>query len=372
MGPRRAKNAASTAASIAIVAAALYFGRPVFSIVLLAGFIAAVTAPLVLWLRDKRVPSFLAVLAGLLVDALALGALGVVIGSAAAELATRKGFYIERFTDLLEGTRTWLVAHGVEVSGESLRGLADPKTLMDAFGMAFQSVVSVVSRTVLVLFVVAFMLIEATTLKRKILRVVTDNADLEALNEAGREVKGFLVVKLGTSLATGVVVGVWCHVLDVDLPLLWGLLAFLLNFIPTVGSILAAIPPTILALILHGPGIALAVMGGYLVVNMLIGSLLEPRLMGDALGLSPLVVFLSMLVWAFLLGPVGALLSGPLTMAVKTWLENTEDLGWVAVLLGPAPKAREADADTSAETGGAKQPRDGHASPPGEPVEAGE
>ncbi len=308
------------------------------SVVLLAAFLAVTTAPLVLWLKRRGVPTMLAVLAGLLVDATAVSAVGVVLGGAIAELGTRQELYRTRIEELIVGAQGWLSARGFETSEEVIPGLTSPTALVEALGTTLKSLASVVSRLVLVLFVTGFMLVEATTLRSKIRRVLRDREELFAIRDTMQEVKGFLVVKLGTSAATGVLVGLWCRYLGVDLALLWGVLAFLLNFIPTVGSIIAAIPPVILALVVSGPGTALAVAGGYTVVNAVIGSLVEPRLMGEALGLSPLVVFLSMLFWGYLLGPVGALLSGPLTMFLKNWLAHTEDLAWVAVLLGPAPE----------------------------------
>ncbi|MEM9068839.1 MAG: AI-2E family transporter [Myxococcota bacterium] len=335
-------------AALVIIAFGLRVGRPVLTPVLLAAFVAAVTAPLVLWLRERGVPTLLAVGAGLLVDALAIGGVALVVGGAVAELTQRQGFYQSRFSEILEETRAWLLVNGIEVSRDSLRNLVDPEFLVDVLGEGLRRIAAVLSRFVLVLFIVAFMLVEATHLRRKLNLVVQDSKDMGAVREAGRELKGFLVVKVGTSATTALAAGLLCKLLKIDLPLLWALLAFLLNFIPTVGSIIAAIPPTILALLLHGPTTALAVAGGYIVINAAIGSILEPRLMGDALGLSPLVVFLSMLVWGYLLGIVGALLSPILTMLVKTWMAHTDDLRWAAIWMGPAPKEKKKAADDPA------------------------
>ena len=136
---------------------------------------------------------------------------------------------------------------------------------------------------------------------------------------------------------TGTVVGVAMAIVGIDFPVLWGVLAFLLNYVPNLGSILAAIPPVLLALVQFGVGRAIAVVAVFAAVNVLLGNLLEPRLMGRRLGLSTLVVFLSLIFWGWVWGPVGMLLSVPLTMIVKIMLENTPDLRWVAVLLGDRP-----------------------------------
>jgi len=130
---------------------------------------------------------------------------------------------------------------------------------------------------------------------------------------------------------------------------LWGLLAYLLNYIPTVGQIIAAVPAITLALIQLGPGQALVVAGGFGAINLAIGAV-EPRVMGQALGLSALVVLVSMVVWGWLLGPVGALVSAPLTMVIKHSLAHSEDLRWMADLLGPSPKPSGKTGEQSADS----------------------
>ena len=129
--------------------------------------------------------------------------------------------------------------------------------------------------------------------------------------------------------------------------LVFGLIAFGLNYVPSLGSIIAAIPPVLVAIVLEGPGTAIAVAAIYLTVNIVIGSIAEPRIMGRRMGLSPLVVFLSLVFWGFILGPVGMFLSVPLTMIVKILLEGTEDLKWVAIILGPGESTTRATLDTA-------------------------
>jgi predicted PurR-regulated permease PerM len=140
------------------------------------------------------------------------------------------------------------------------------------------------------------------------------------------------------SLATGLVLGLWAYVMQLEFALLLGLVAFLLNYVPTVGSMIAAVPAVLLSIVLFGSvPHALFVALGYVVVNVLFGNILEPNLLGRRLGLSTLVVILSLLFWGWAWGPLGALLSVPLTVMVKIWLENTHDLRWVAVLLDKSP-----------------------------------
>jgi len=148
-----------------------------------------------------------------------------------------------------------------------------------------------------------------------------------------------MAIKVATSFATGFLVWFWLSVLGIDFPILWGLTAFLLNFVPTIGSIIAAAPAILLAIVQTGFGDAMLVAGGYAVINVVIGSLVEPQFMGRNLGLSTLVVFLSLVFWGWVLGPVGMILSVPLTMTIKLAMENNPNTQAIAILLGTADKA---------------------------------
>ncbi|EXJ12798.1 AI-2E family transporter [Nitrincola nitratireducens] len=157
-----------------------------------------------------------------------------------------------------------------------------------------------------------------------------------------RQVNQYLVIKTTISLVTGVLVTLWLWWLDVDFPVLWGLIAMLMNYIPNVGSLIAAIPAVLLSLVQLGVSDAIFVASGYLVINIIMGNLIEPRFMGKGLGLSPLVVFLSLILWGWLFGPVGMFLSIPLTMIVKIALEQNESTRWIAIMLGnEAPATNE-------------------------------
>lgn len=180
-----------------------------------------------------------------------------------------------------------------------------------------------------------FILLEASVLPDKIRAAMKNSPDtFHNLSKMADNVKRYLVLKTLISLATGLLITIWLIILKVDYALLWGLIAFLLNFVPSIGSIIAAIPAVILALVQLGPTAALFTALGYLVINVTIGNILEPRLMGQRLGLSTLVVFLSLIFWGWLLGPIGMLLSVPLTMLVKIILQSNEDTRWASILLG--------------------------------------
>lgn len=321
-------------AAVVGVCAGIKLAAPVLIPFLLALFIATVTAPLALWLAAHGVPRVLAVIVAVMLDLGAVAGFAALVGTSVSAFYEQLPVYQRELARLIERTYVWLASYGVTVPPRPFDVWGDPRQLMSLITALIGGIASAVSNLVLVLLIVVFMLFEATGLREKLARILLPGS-LGRVAGAAREVNKYLLVKTATSLATGILVGVWCAVWKVDLPLLWGLLAFLLNYIPNVGSIIAAIPPTLLAILQHGLGPSMAVAAGYLVVNFTIGNILEPRILGRALGMSPLVVFLSIVFWGWLLGPVGALLSVPLTMTLKIFLANTEDGHWIAVLLEP-------------------------------------
>jgi len=203
---------------------------------------------------------------------------------------------------------------------------------------------NVLSNTFIILITVAFMLLEASRFPAKLRAALGDNNPiLLNIEQIVADVRRYMVIKSTTSALTGILVSTLLTLLEIPYPFLWGLLAFLFNFVPNIGSIIASIPAVLLALISEDPvATATLVAVGYVIINCFISYAIEPRFMGLGLGLSTLVVFLSLVFWGWVLGPVGMLLAAPLTMIVKITLENSEDSKWLAVMMGskaPEPEA---------------------------------
>ena len=157
---------------------------------------------------------------------------------------------------------------------------------------------------------------------------------LSTIEKFSQDAKRYLVIKTLISTVTGLVVWLWLLILGVDYPVLWGTLAFLLNYVPNIGSIIAALPAVLLALVQLGVGTALLTILGFVVVNVVLGNLIEPKLMGRRLSLSALVVFLSLVFWGWVLGPIGMILSVPMTSLAKIALESYEGTRGLAIMLG--------------------------------------
>ncbi len=326
------------AASLVVVIAGLRAAAPIALPFALSLLLAILSLPLLLWLQDKRIPTTLAVLLTVLANIVCLGTIVLIVGGSVESFTREAPKYADRLQQMNAALLAWLQSKGIEVSPEIARDVINPGRAMAFVGQMFNSLASVLSNFILVIITTIFILFEITQFPQK-LRLVfgSQDSDSDTFTKIIVDVQRYLGIKTLISLATGILIGVWVAILGVDFPILWGFLAFLFNYIPNLGSILAAVPTLLLALVQLGPGAAALVGLGYLAVNMVLGTFVEPYFMGRKLGLSTLVIFLSLVFWGWVWGPVGMLLSVPLTMVVKILLENSENFRWVAVLLAPTP-----------------------------------
>jgi AI-2 transport protein TqsA len=324
-------------AALVVIAAGIKAAQTLVVPFLLAVFIATIAATPVFWLERHRVPAWLAiplVMVGMVAALLAVGALAA---QSASEFLERLPFYQERLTGLVEAIFERLEPMGIHLTDELLTEYLNPGTALAMAGNALRGLGGVLSDGLLILLTVIFILAEASSFPEKLRAVLSHpDRDMPHFASFAINVNRYIAIKTTVSVATGVLVGAALALLGVDFPVLWGLLAFLLNYIPNIGSIIAAVPAVLLALVQLGPGTAVLTAGVYLAVNLIMGNGVEPRFMGRGLGLSTLVVFLSLVFWGWLLGPVGMLLSVPLTMTAKIALAANPSTAWLALLLGPS------------------------------------
>lgn len=332
-------------ACLVIVVWGLRMASPILLPSALALFLTVLSLPVTLSLRSKGIPGGVATGLTVLLTMAVFGLLVLLASGSLSELQERVPAYAVRITELQE---RWILSledrFDLPVGDYVTLRLVDAAAMTELAGVALGRIAQFVSLTFLVFLIMVFMLGEAVVFPGKVRFLFGEEiGQQDRLAKVVGEIQTYLMIKTVISLATGVILGIWCYVMELDFPVLLGLTAFVLNFVPTVGSIIAAVPAVVLSLILVGTlPHALGVTAGYLVVNTLLGNILEPNLMGRRLGLSTLVVVLSLLFWGWAWGPLGALLSVPLTVIVKIGLENTRDLKWVAVLLDPAaPKVPE-------------------------------
>ena len=326
-----------TLAAFVVVVAGMRASSEIIVPFLLALFIAVISSPALDWLERLGLPrpvAMIAVVAAIV--AIGLGVSGLV-GSSLRQFTNDLPMYTERINGYTRTVEEWLNGIGVPFDARELRRLVDASRVMKLAADVFNSFGSVLTNAFLIFLAVVFILFETASFAVK-LRAVSDDPEdtLARVRNVTDSVKRYLAIKTLTSLATGVAIGVSLQLLGVHNAVLWALLAFMLNFVPNIGSIIAAVPAVLFALVQLGVGGALATAAVFLVVNIVIGSVLEPRVMGRGLGLSTLVVFVSLVFWGWVLGPVGMFLSVPLTMTAKIAFGASEDTRWISVFLGSA------------------------------------
>ena len=323
------------AACFVVVVAGMKASADVLVPFLLSAFIGILCAPPLFWLQARRIPTPLAVaIVATVFVGLAL-MVSALVGASVSDFILQLPQYQAKLADEKTALLAWLQSHGIEAPVAVLKEQINPGAAMGMVKNVLTSLGGVLTDSFLILLTVLFILFEASSFPGKLRRAMNDpnHASVTSVKRFNSSVKKYLIIKSWVSLATGLLVTLWLVILGVDYPILWGMLAFMLNFVPNIGSIIAAFPSVLLAFIQVGTGTAMLTAIGYLVVNIVMGNVVEPRYLGQGLGLSTLVVFISLVFWGWVLGPVGMLLSIPLTMILKIALENNKETHWMAVLL---------------------------------------
>lgn len=336
-----ASRALYTAAAVVVIVAGLRAASGILQPLLLAGFLAVLSFPLLAWLRRVGARTLLAVLATVLADVGLLVGLGFLISGAVNEFAATAPDYVNALIDKTRAGITALEERGVTISEFVAMDPIDPRQLVDVagglVGDTVRGVVSVLSNLTLVAVTLIFVLYELVVWPGKLEAAFGDREPRRRFEDVFRELQRYFGVKTAVSAATGLLIGTWVWAVGIDFPLLWGLAAFLLNYVPVLGPFIAAVPPILVALVQFGWTRTLVLALGYLAVKIVIGDLLEPRLMGRRFGLSTTVVLVSLVFWGWIWGALGMILSVPLTMTLKITLEHSSELSWVAGLLGRGP-----------------------------------
>jgi len=326
-------------AALIIVVAGLRAAAVFFLPLLLSLFLTILSLPLLGWLRRHHVPSVLAITITMTAAVAVLGLVGLVFSVSIDTVTEKMPEYQSRTRQLVQHPVDWLESHEVPVTKEFSPESLDLGAMVDLVSSTFRGVATAVSNIVLVLLMMVFMLWESIILPGKLQAARRfGRFDPDRLQGVVARVQRYLLLKTAICLATGVAIGLLVQMVGLDFALFWGFLAFVLNYIPNIGSVLAAVPAVALALVQLGPTRALVIAAGYLAINVLIGNLLEPTVMGRGLRMSPLAIFLALIFWGWVWGPLGMILSVPLTVSLKILFENTESLRWFATLLDRRPR----------------------------------
>lgn len=324
-------------AGFVIIVAGLRAASAIVVPFLLSVFFTIILSPVLVGLRRLGMRRGLAILVVILLALLVGIFLVYLVGSSVEDFAGRIPRYQAGLQSRMQDLLAALQARGWDLSEDAVTEYLNLPDAIRMIGNTVTGLAAALTNAFFIILTVGFMLAEAAALPAKLQAAFPGSRSaMHRLNVFFNSFNRYLAIKTAISLGTGISAWALVGLLRIDFPILWGMLAFVLNYVPNIGSIIAAVPPVLLAIVLHGPGVAFLTLAGYLGINTLFGSVLEPRWMGRGLGLSPLVVFLSLVFWGWVLGPVGMLLSVPLTMVLKLGLESYADTRWIAVLLGAA------------------------------------
>jgi predicted PurR-regulated permease PerM len=328
------------AAALVIIIVGINQAQSVLVSFLVAVFLAMLGTPPVLWFERKRIPTVVAVLIVVTVMVAVLLIVGGLVATSLNSFYTELPVYQARLREQVSTFRAFLATKDIRVTDKVLLEYVNPEVVMKLTVGMLGGLGSALSNIILILLTVTFILLEASSFPVK-LRAALGHPQ-QAFPQFTRfvdDIQRYMIIKTGISLTAGILIGMWLSILGVDSPVLWGFLAFLLHYVPNVGAIIAGIPAVLLTLVQLGIGRATLVAAGYVIVSFILGNVVEPRLMGRRLGLSTLVVFLSLVFWGSLLGMIGVVLCIPFTMTLKFACEINEGTRWIAVLLGPEAPA---------------------------------
>jgi AI-2 transport protein TqsA len=345
MNPGRIESTETSAvvkvAAFVIIFAAVIYAKSIITPFILALFISIICEQPVFWLEKKGAPRWLAliiVIAGLVI---LFTGFGFLIGGAISSFSANLSKYEGPLTSIRDSFISFLNEKGIKIPKDQIMNLVQPAKILEYTAGALNKLLNMMGNIFLIFLIILFTLMEfgSFSLKAKAILIGSDKT-VSYFSTILQNIRHYLGIKTLICLLTGVFVYIALLIIGVDYPLLWALIAGLMNYIPNIGSIIAAVPAVIFALIELGISGALWTLGSFMIVNNVLGNFIEPRIMGKGLGLSALVVFLSLIFWGFILGPVGMFLSVPFTMTIKIILEQNERTKWIAILLGTPDEAK--------------------------------
>jgi AI-2 transport protein TqsA len=330
-----------TTASLVVVIAGLKAAASVL-LPFLLGLLAAILAlPLLRWLETRRLPPALAVFVTGLSGFVVAAALLTLVERSLASFVSAAPRYQQQLDQLANDVIQGLARHGITSAGDAAKHLADPSALMKLLQLTASAVADLLSQATLIFFLTIFILLEQEHITRKFRAAMAGEQGVVSsrYTKIVRQMQRYFGLRTALSFASAVLTATFAALLGVDFAPLWGLLSFAFGFIPSIGSLLSTIPPVLVALLQLGPKRAIVTLVGYVVIQTIIGNIIEPRLMGKSFGLSTLAVFAALLFWGWLWGPIGMFLSVPLLVALKIISDNVPSLRWLSTVLGTPPEA---------------------------------
>jgi AI-2 transport protein TqsA len=320
-------------AATVVVLVGLRLGAPILNPILFAVVLSLLVSPVYSWLLRRGLPTGLALVLMLVILIIFFVGLSFILGASIARFSERIGFYVSQLNGQVDSLDALLERLGL--SNVNLQDVVKPSALASALSVVLSGISGFLSNLFLILMIMLFLLGEGPDMMDRLrASASSDNPQVARLTAVGQSVVLQFGLRAIVNLVTGAGVTVMLFLFGVDFPLLWGILTFFLSFIPYIGLVLAVAPAVVLALAEFGVSRAVLVIAGVVVINILAENVLSPMLMGRGLNISPTIVFLSFVFWAWLLGGPGAFLALPITLFVAVMFDTFPETRWLAGLIG--------------------------------------
>ena len=328
-------------AALIIIITGVIYARSIVTPFLLALFISIICAQPISWLEKRKIPRGLALVMVILGLITLFSGFAFLIGGTFSSFTSNASKYESTLTTISNSFIQYLNSKGLNIPQDQLSNFIQPARILEFTAGVVNELLNMMGNTFLIFLIILFILMESGSFVVKAKSILSGSGDsINYFSTILKNIRHYLAIKTLICLLTGILIYLAMLILGVDYPLMWALIAALMNYIPNIGSIIAAFPAVLFALVQLGLSGALWTLGSFLLVNNVLGNFIEPRIMGKGLGLSTLVVFLSLIFWGFILGTVGMFLSVPLTMTIKIILEQNTGTRWLAILLGTPTAAK--------------------------------
>ncbi len=331
-------------AGVAILLLAMREASEILAPILLAFVLAICTTPFLYWFMEKGASGGLALIITILIDLVIVVLIVWLVSMSLSNFSETISTYQGRIDEMEQQLGGVVNNLGIEKEDLTSEDSSMTSSLLGYAAGFAGGIVSGLSNWVTILMVGIFFLVEATVMPKKI-ESLTDESDpglmwILNLNKGMRE---YMVINAGVGALAAVLNTILLYALGIEFAVLWGLLSFFMSFIPSIGFLISVIPPAIMALLQFGPQQMLIVIGAFVLINFLVDNVIKPRFIQEGVNISVAVTFISLIIWAWVLGPIGAILAVPMSMIVQAIFDSRENTRWVAYLMGSGAEPYQKD-----------------------------
>lgn len=333
-------------AGIAILLLTMQAASDILAPILMAMVLAVSTTPILFWFMKRGAPRWLALILTMSISVFLILAIVWLVSASVQDFAERLPTYQQRFEEI-EGTLGGALDNlGVDVDNLAPDSLAAPQGLLELAAGFAGGIVSGLSNWGLIALMGVFFLVEATTMPRKVHSVTQeDDPDVLRILALTGGLRQYMVINAGVGLLAAVVNTILLALLGVEFAVLWGVLSFFMSFIPSVGFVISVIPPAIMALIQFGLPQMSVVIVAYIIINFVVDNVIKPRFIEEGVNISASMTFVSLVIWGWVLGPIGAILAVPMALIIQAILASREETRWLAYMMGTGKEPFESGAE---------------------------